>query len=309
MSVLQKIAKYNRTPLSIIEKLFFQVYLDAPPRLAPIFIIGAPRTGSTILYQLLTGNLDILYINNLICKFHRNPIFGFWLSHLLFKNRTHHNYRSDFGNTEKYGLSSPSECGNYWYRWIPRGQHFVDFPDVTKQMAHVIKTEINTISTYYHKPIIFKNLNLGQRLRLIHKAFPDARVVFIRRNPVNTAKSIMIARRVNKVRKNEWWSVKPPNYKTLAGLPEHKLVIAQIYYCEQQIKQDLPMFNNTNKMTIHYEDLLDHPAEEIDSIANCFHLKKIDSNVLDLNKPKRKNGLSRTMIELLEKEAQKYDWD
>jgi hypothetical protein len=30
-------------------------------------MIGAPRTGSTILYQSLTNYFDLLYIDNLVC--------------------------------------------------------------------------------------------------------------------------------------------------------------------------------------------------------------------------------------------------
>ena len=59
------------------ENRYIKKYSNKPLKHQPVFIIGAPRTGSTILYQTLTNELDILYINNLTCKFNKNIFFWF----------------------------------------------------------------------------------------------------------------------------------------------------------------------------------------------------------------------------------------
>ena len=54
--------------LSLFSKIFlaknYNKNIKLSDDLAPIFIIGAPRTGSTILYQGLTNQADVLYIDN-----------------------------------------------------------------------------------------------------------------------------------------------------------------------------------------------------------------------------------------------------
>ena len=66
--MIQKIKTGILTPLNFLanplEKLWFNEkdidYLDLFP---PIFIIGSPRSGTTVLYQLLCKHLKIGYIN------------------------------------------------------------------------------------------------------------------------------------------------------------------------------------------------------------------------------------------------------
>ena len=63
--------------ISLWEQKYFLKYRDFKPKYQPIFIIGAPRTGSTILYQTITNQLDVLYIDNMICALNKNLFFWF----------------------------------------------------------------------------------------------------------------------------------------------------------------------------------------------------------------------------------------
>jgi hypothetical protein len=57
------------------QKPYLDKYGNQPLKHQPVFIIGAPRTGSTILYQTLTNLYDVLYIDNLVCRFSKNLFF------------------------------------------------------------------------------------------------------------------------------------------------------------------------------------------------------------------------------------------
>ena len=65
----------------------------------PTFIIGAPRSGSTILYQALTNAYDVAYFDNVACTLHRNPLAGFALSRVMFGDRPHDSFTSTHGTT------------------------------------------------------------------------------------------------------------------------------------------------------------------------------------------------------------------
>lgn len=234
---------------------------DAKP---PVFIIGAPRTGSTILYQALTNAYQFAYIDNLACSWNRNLRFGMKKSWKVFGDCPHNNFRAEHGNTKQFGQHAPSECGNFWYRWLPRDRHFVDYDEVTNTMVTEIRREVLGVSDYLKRPILFKNLNVGQRLRLIHRCFPNAKIVIVRRDPRFVVRSIMRARYNLGISAGEWWSIMPPNFKELLSLPEGQMCAAQVYYLEQQIDKDIQLFEPEQVRNVHYQalsnDLLDELA-------------------------------------------------
>ncbi|RAH38219.1 sulfotransferase [Halomonas sp. SL1] len=220
----------------------------------PVFIIGAPRTGSTILCQALTNAYQFAYIDNTACTWHRNLRFGLWLSHKKYGDNPHNNFKAEYGNTRKFGGHAPSECGGFWYRWLPKDRHFIDHDEVTSEMVNEIREEVLGASTYLRRPILFKNLNAGQRLRLIHRAFPNARIVFVRRDPRFVIHSILKARKKVGVEEGLWWSIMPPNVEELRQLPEDEMCAAQVYYIEKQIEEDLGLFPKKNVKEVHYQN-------------------------------------------------------
>jgi hypothetical protein len=269
----------------------------------PIFIIGAPRTGSTILYQALTNQLDVLYIDNLACKFHKNLLFGFKVSNFLFKQRAHNSFKSNHGVTK--GLHSPSECGNFWYKWLPKNRHFIDYEDLTDEMIKEIRDELSSIINTFDKPLLFKNLNAGQRLRLLVKVFPEARFIFSRRNPLYTSQSILQAKRKLGISDNSFWSVMPKNHETLKKLDWPEQITGQVYFLEKQIENDLQLFEKKQIQTIYYENIGD---DSISEIAKNWGIKKRKSyeptsinctEIITLNKNDEK---------LLVQQINKIDW-
>jgi hypothetical protein len=219
----------------------------------PVFIIGAPRTGSTILYQALTNAYQLAYIDNTACTWHRNLFFGMWLSKKKYGDAPHNNFKADHGNTQKFGGHAPSECGGFWYRWLPRDRHFIDHYEVTNQMVSEIRAEVLGVTSSLGKPLLFKNLNAGQRLRLIKRAFPDAKILFIRRDPRFVIRSILKSRSRIGLNASQWWSIMPPNCEELAALPEPEMCAAQVYFIEKQIEEDLALFPVQNVQQIHYQ--------------------------------------------------------
>lgn len=250
--------------VKIIEKQIFKnLLIKLPQELAPIFIIGAPRTGSTILYQSITNFYDVKYIDNTACRWHRNLLFGMWLSHRKYNNIPHDNFSANHGSTVKFGSHAPSECGEFWYRWLPKSHHFIDHSEITDRIVKEIKQEVEQVTVYFQKPLLFKNLNVGQRLRLIHRAFPNARIIYIRRDPRFVVRSIAEARKKVGIGKGEWWSIMPSNITDLLDLPEEQMCAAQVYYIEKQIEEDLSLFPQKNVKTIHYQELSKHIIHEI----------------------------------------------
>lgn len=238
--------------IKVLEYIFFNLPIKNSSQ-QPIFIIGAPRTGSTILYQALTNNYRVLYIDNTACAWWRNLRFGLWLSQKKYGDAPHNNFKSEHGDTKKFGGHAPSECGTFWYRWLPKDRHFIDHFEITEQMIKQIRCEVLGASHYLKQPLVFKNLNAGQRLRLIHKAFPNARIIYVRRDPRFVVRSILKARHQVGVKPGQWWSIMPRNVNELLKLPENEMCVAQVYHLEKQIEEDMALFPEENVREVHYQ--------------------------------------------------------
>ncbi|MGD9901766.1 MAG: sulfotransferase [Desulfurella sp.] len=290
------------------EKKYVKKYANQPLKHQPVFIIGAPRTGSTILYQTLTNQLDVLYVDNLICKFHKNFFFGFWLSNKFFKHKAHNCFKSNHGDTSACGLHAPSECGGFWYRWLPADRHFIDYNDITDEMVIQIRDEITAIINYFDKPLIFKNLNAGQRLRLLHKCFPEAKLIFIKRNTLFTAQSILKAKRKVGIADTDFWSVMPKNVRELQNRNIYEQIINQIYFLEKQIVKDNRLFNNKNFLIINYKELektLEDVVTMCQKFINTHEKAKFQKAEIKVTE---EISLKEDEIKAFQEQIEKLDW-
>lgn len=250
---VRKLVLFGSPVIRIWENSFFTYKEENTSE--PVFIIGAPRTGSTILYQALTNAYQFAYIDNTACTWHRNLRFGLWLSKKKYGDNPHNNFKAEHGNTGKFGGHAPSECGEFWYRWLPKDRHFVDYHEVTGKAVKELRSEVLGASAFLQQPLLFKNLNAGQRLRLIRQVFPEAKIIFIRRDPRFVIRSILKGRKKLGIKEGKWWGIMPPNAKDLLVLSESEMCAAQVYYIERQIEEDLALFPDKNIREIHYQNL------------------------------------------------------
>lgn len=267
----------------------FQWYLVSRARhpvQAPIFIVGAPRTGSTILYQTLTENFQLRYIDNLACKWNGALLWGLWRSDKRFGARPHGNFKARFGNTTSFGDHAPCECGEFWYRWLPRDRHYIDAAEVPLKHLDEIRSEIESVSAYFGQPLLFKNLNMGQRLKLVAKVFPNAKIIYLQRDPRFVVRSILAARQKLNFPADGWWSVKPKNYLALLPLPEKQRTAAQVFHLQQQIENDLALFDSKNVFTLHYQSLGPRQIEAIACWAGLEKREKQNLPVFQTDRPK-----------------------
>jgi len=262
-----KMYNYQNKFLGILGKLF-QKKIDryenkamnnikSYSKYSPIFIVGAPRTGSTILFEKLTNELDLLYPNNLSWRFYNNFLFSFLLSKRFYNNKAHNCFDSDHGGTLGCGWNAPSECGTFWRKWIDiDNKNFYDKDDLTKQEKDEIKQDVLSVINKFDKPILFKNLINGQMIRLLLDIFPNAKFIFVKRDMLLTAQSILKAKRKNGMGDSEYWSIKPKNYQKLKQIKNpYEQIIKQIHYIEKQIIDDSKLIAKENFLKVNYENL------------------------------------------------------
>ncbi|MBL4900936.1 MAG: sulfotransferase [Colwellia sp.] len=158
----------------------------------------------------------------------------------------------------------------------------------------------------YSKPLLFKNLNMGQRLQLIKEIYPDAKIIFIRRDPRFVVRSILVAREKLGLDPDEWWSVRPPNHERFIGLPEIEMCAAQVFYIEDQIKKDLEILDSNNVFTIQFNQLSE---EKIDEIASALGLTKKQGTLMPIFQKDEVSSLSSPEFASIGSAIQKFEFE
>lgn len=248
-------------------------YGNQPLKHQPIFIIGAPRTGSTILYQAITNLYDVLYVDNLVCKFHQNFFFGFWLSNKTYGNQPHNNYEADHGNTHMHGLRAPSECGQFWYRWLPKDHHYIEADEIQDGKLEEIRKEITAVINYFDKPIVFGNNNAGLRIKMINKIFPKSKYIMALRDPLSVASSLLKARMKFYDSYEKWWSLMPSNHLYLKQLDFAEQVVMQYFWINKNIKDDVTTLNKREYlMEVEHQKFCEDFSGNISSIETFLDI-------------------------------------
>lgn len=268
--------KYWHRFLSLMNKFVLQ-YFDilmspdygTPFKHPPIFILGAPRSGSTLIYQVITDAFDVAYLSNRHCQNFGVPA----LVERIFspsKNKSPSNYTSNHGQT--IGWSAPSECGGWWYRFFPTDPVYVTLADVNEYKMRCFRRSLLSFTEVNGKSVVFKNLYASMRLEAITKYIPEALFVVIKRNEIDNAHSILEGRMKALGCYDQWWSLPPPNVEQLKLLEPAQQVVEQIRTVHDVINQaiDADLIDRGRVLTIQYENFCEDVHRSIYEFEKFF---------------------------------------
>jgi len=266
--LLRRFLKYSAYFIKPIDKKLINKYSNKECELPTFFIIGAPRTGSTLLYQVVSSIFQVSYLDNLVYYGREIPFFSYLISHKIYSKKGHFSFYSNYGDTTKSGLHAPSEAGNLWKRWMPKDKFYINETNIDQQDQESFSQFVRAIIYYSGLPLVIKNLYFSQRLRFLKSTDLKPKFIFIKREPLYTAQSIFMARQKKLSDINSWWSVEPYNYHDLKKLDVYNQIASQVYYIEKQIENDLRLFNENDILVINYEDLTYKTEEIIENIKS-----------------------------------------
>lgn len=218
-----------------------------------VFIVGAPRTGSTFLYQILSNYLNVGYLSNLANFFYHSLYTGVALHDKIYGNRPHNGYTSDNGRTKRW--IDVNESGKFWYRWYPSGYEILENEKLDQKKLLQLKRTLISVQKGLGKPLLFKNQHFVQRITSLCKLFPESIFIHIKRKPLPTAKSIIRQRKRLNGDVNRWYSVKPANYNNLKDLGYREQVVGQIHGIDKMIEEQFSQMAAGRYMTVRYENL------------------------------------------------------
>ena len=231
----------------------------------PVFIIGAPRSGSTLLFQTLVNAYRFGYLSNLHCLCYGFP----YLLQVLVGRRlpdVNSSYTSTYGYIE--GLSSPSECGEFWYRWFRRRPQYIPLEEIDLAGLRSLRQVLIGLTDTFGLPLLFKNMPCALRLQPLSAILPEARFLFVRRHALWTAQSILFARLQVHGNKATWWSMEPPNVESLRNLPPEEQAVRQIAAIHELIDRDRRTIGEERFLEISFEDFCRNVHETLEQVAH-----------------------------------------
>lgn len=243
---------------------------------APIFIIGVPRSGTTLLYQLLINSLKFAYIPNIANHFYMCPITATKCGKKFCKE-----YRSSFSS--KYGFEkgcmSPSEAGNIWNRWFPHekweGFNYTPVGYLSAKARRDFYSIVAHHERIFDAPFLTKNVKWSVRLPVLKEVFQNIKLIHVKRDPVDSALSLLQIRRKLGV---NWWSVIPKEVNQITKLTDIEQVAYQVYYVEKDIWDDIKLYGFNQVHTVIYKDLCENTQDELDKIFQFIFDKNFSNN-------------------------------
>src|ERR687894_3215765 len=151
----------------------------------PILIIGAPGSGTTLLYQTLCSHRDLAYITHNMLRAglrkHGRLVGDRRKALFLLHNLIHRDPASTL----------PHEADAFWMTYFGYYDYRTE-NDYTEEMAAYFRKKVLQVQNLWSRPrFVNKNLQNSFRVRLLNSIFPDAKFIHIIRDGRAVAFSVL----------------------------------------------------------------------------------------------------------------------
>ncbi|MBU2649869.1 MAG: sulfotransferase [Bacteroidetes bacterium] len=244
-------------------------YLDLEEEHATLFVFGLPRSGTTFMGQLTAHSFDTGYINNFMARFWLAPVTGIKLSSIILGNKHSAGFESEYATTLR--LEDLHEYGYFWRYWLKKDT----IPDILSSReneafidwAGLKKTVLN-MHYAFGKSWACKNIFGAYHIKKLSGVFRKSMFIYIERDPLDVAVSIMDARKKFYHDPKTWWSTVPYEYPTLKDLSAEEQVAGQVHYLRKFYDQELSGIDPSRVIRVRYEQAAAHPQETASLIRN-----------------------------------------
>ncbi len=212
----------------------------------PIFVVGAPRSGTNIFYRTFAKHPDLAWISNITKKVPSS----LWLTRIIMLFRNDHR---------------PTEANNVWRKFAGDDDESLGRDDVTAAAGKYLHTVLQNNLRIFNKPrFVNKCPGNSVRIEFLQEIFPDAIFIHIIRDGRAAAYSIMRSRLGHA---GAYWSVKPPGWQDLLKLPLVDACALQWKMTVEAILQSAKKLPREQYMAVKYEEFVARPAEIFEQVG------------------------------------------
>lgn len=216
------------------------------PRWPPLFVVGAPRSGTTAVYLHIVNQYRVAYLPNVANRFPGCPLIASRLARFV-APPFQPTYDNRYGIVE--GTLAPGDGWEIFHRWFPRYRHEVGVNPAGRWELPLL---IARFERWMEAPFVNKNNNHCTRIPELSEWCPDARFVHVRRDLVATAASLLEGRRAHAVEPDEPWGVRPPKLVNANFDSELELVVATILEARNLVTAAFQELSQDRRVEVEY---------------------------------------------------------
>jgi len=286
----------------------------------PIFIIGVPRSGTTMLYRMLCKHPDLAWFSHEDLQF----FFPKKAQEKLKKRFTKMKENNEkipwneqsllvFGFKQENPLEGtskiPIEAETFWINCFGR-EYITDVSEDKKN--EIIQTIQKVLEKEKKIRFLNKSPNNSKRLFVLKKIFPDAKFINMGRDPRSVISSMLVRRELEGTF-NVYIPIRNKTFTKISLLKQIFLsnikkfdAVDNYSNAYKQITENIHEFSiqyHDNLINVIYEELLAEPEKILTKILEFCELKK-PSNLKDLI-PKIEKTQDKWKEKLTKKDEQK----
>lgn len=265
------------TPLQWIQALWLKIRLKNVDlsKTSPVFILGHWRSGTTHIHYTLAQDKQFTYLDNFQSFFFNICMLGTWTKKLLGrwvpKTRPMDNVEMTLSKPqeEEQVLSNITHAAGVCSFYFPRNREYFYkynlFKDISKREYRRWKKYYNYVLECIHvmgngRRLLLKNPNNTARARQLLELYPDAKFVFIHRNPYRVYlstkhlhRAVLRDQRLQEISEEEEDKMIMENYRLImqgyldarASIPAGQLV--EIAYSDIGTEREMEVYENVYK--------------------------------------------------------------
>jgi hypothetical protein len=239
--------------------------LDLPAGRPIVHVFGVPRSGTTLVLQLLATHLETGYIDNLAAAFWKAPVYGVRLSKALVTARRS-SFESEFGRTR--AIQDPHEFGYFWSEWLGYREMAVPEPgrDASIRWSELARV-LRNVAVQFEGPLLLKNFFAAWHLDGLQRWMPESRFIFVRRDLADTARSLLQMRESFLGDRARWASLRPAEFSLLARRTPHEQVAGQAFYLERAMLANLAENPSVGALECSFEKVLGDPVQFLEQAS------------------------------------------
>lgn len=277
----------------------------ASPHKPIVLVAGAPRSGTTIVSQVLVRNLPVIYFNNLTQVFPRSPIVANRLFGRLLRE-PERSFRNFYGRTRR--LSGRNDALHIWDRWWGPDRYHPP-QAIPLPLAEDMRAFFAAYESAFGRPIVNKNNALATCAKVIADALPTARFLLIERNAATNVQSILRAREmIQGDRRAPYGVPAPPDWDAQTPIEE---VCAQVVYHQRIAREQQAELGSDRVWIVRYEDFCSDPAAVVERVGREILDVTVDRASLTSTVPqlqaRTRLTLPRTDLEAIERGLALYE--
>lgn len=244
-----------------VEKTLYSQRIKKAKIQPPIFVLGHWRSGTTLLHNLMTLDDRFTYPNLYQCIFPLHflttqSVLTKLTAWMVAKSRPMDNMPSAWGlpQEDEFALllmTTYSPYRNLAFQGHP--ERYFDYFDLKKIPEHERQAWKKSLTLFMKKvtisnpkPIVLKSPSHTFRVKILREMFPDAKFVYIYRNPYNVLRSTLHLRS----------TMFQTNALGRVNMESHNEVVYQAYEnCLNTYEEDKHLIPEGNLYEVKYEDL------------------------------------------------------